>query len=251
LPEPKPPLTVTARPKAAPKPGSPRAPARRIAGFALLCGPVFLVLVALGAWQIDRLAWKERILASIAAAERAAPVPLPASPSPFEKVFVTGAVVPGSAALFAQDVREVGAATVEGGDLVAILRPAQGQPLLVDLGWMPDGALAKADLPSSLTVTGFAQAPQRANSFTPKDDVAGRRLYLLDPRRVGAELGQPGLAPFVLMAMGAPPARGWPQPLTSLPRPPNDHLQYALTWFGLAGVLLIQFGYWTYKVLRP
>jgi surfeit locus 1 family protein len=244
-------LTVTALPKAAPRSGPPRSPARRIAGFALLCGPVFAILVALGAWQIDRLAWKEGILATIAAAERAPPVPVPAAPSPFEKVFLTGTVVPGSAALFAQDVREVGASTVEGGDLIAILRPPTGQPVLVDLGWMPDGSVAQADLPPSLTVTGFAQAPQRANTFTPDDDVTGRRFYLLNPSLIGKELGHPDLAPFVLVAMGEPPPRGWPQPATSLPRPANDHLQYALTWFGLAGVLLIQFCYWTYKVLRP
>ena len=72
-----------------------------------------------------------------------------------------------------------------------------------------------------------------------------------DCHTAGTFLGHPDLAPFVLVAMGQPPPRGWPQPATSLPRPPNDHLQYALTWFGLAGVLLIQFSYWTYKVLRP
>ncbi len=210
------------------------------------------MLMGLGIWQINRLAWKEAILASIAHAERAPPVPLPAAPSPFEKVFVTGSPDPATISLFGDDVRATGAGdTVIGGELLVVLRRAGAVPILVDLGWMPYADFGRVALPPSLSVSGFAQAPERPNYFTPKDDRPDHQFYLLAPARIGPALGVPDLAPFVLVAMGAPPARGWPEPAANLPRPPNDHLQYALTWFGLAGVLLAQFLYWSFKVYRP
>jgi surfeit locus 1 family protein len=179
-------------------------------------------------------------------------VPLPAAPSPFEKVFVTGAPDPRTIALFGDDVRETKTNdTVVGGDLLVVLRRASAVPVLVDLGWIPYDDFPKVTLPATLTVSGFAQAPERPNYFTPKDDPGDHQFYLLDPARIGPPLGAPGLAPFVLVAMGEPPARGWPEPAANLPRPPNDHLQYALTWFGLAGVLLAQFLFWSFKVFRP
>jgi surfeit locus 1 family protein len=227
-------------------------PWRRILGFGLLCGPVFILLMGLGIWQINRLAWKEAILASIAQAERAPPVPLPAAPSPFEKVFVTGRPDPATVSLFGDDVRTTRTDnTVIGGELLVVLRRPGAEPILVDLGWMPYEDFGRVVLPPSLSVSGFAQAPERANYFTPKDDPADHQFYLLDPARIGPALGVPDLAPFVLGAIGEAPARGWPEPAARLPRPPNEHLQYALTWFGLAGVLLAQFLYWCFKVYRP
>jgi surfeit locus 1 family protein len=225
---------------------------RRIAAFALLCGPVFAILLALGFWQINRLSWKEAILAHIAAAERAPPMPLPTAPSPFEKVFVTGTPDMATLSIFAEDVRDdTQGNTILGGEAIVVLRRAGAAPILVDLGWVPEAAEGHVTLPETLSISGFAQAPERPNLFTPKDDVAHRQFFLLSPTRIGPEIGVPDLAPFVLIAMGAPPARGWPEPAGNLPRPPNDHLQYALTWFGLAGVLLIQFLFWCFKVVRP
>jgi surfeit locus 1 family protein len=225
---------------------------RRVLGFGLLCGPVFLMLLSLGIWQIDRLAWKEAILASIAHAERAPPVPMPAAPSSFEKVFVTGLPDPATVSLFGDDVRATKTDdTVIGGDLIVVLRRVEAPPILVDLGWMPYSDFGQIVLPHRLSVSGFAQAPERPNYFTPKDDPSGHQFYLLAPARIGAALGVPDLAPFVLVAVGEPPAWGWPEPAANLPRPPNDHLQYALTWFGLAGVLLAQYLYWCFKVYRP
>ena len=224
---------------------------RRIVSFGLLCGPVFLMLMSLGIWQINRLAWKEAVLATIAHAERAPPVPLPIAPSSFEKVFVTGLPDPATVSLFGDDVRATKTGdTINGGDLLVVLRRADAPPILVDLGWMPYSDFGHTVLPPRLSVSGFAQTPERPNYFTPKDDPSDHQFYLLAPARIGPALGVPDLAPFVLMAMGEPPPRGWPEPAANLPRPPNDHLQYALTWFGLAGVLLAQYLYWCFRIYR-
>ena len=57
-------------------------------------------------------------------------------------------------------------------------------------------------------------------------------------------------APFILVALGPAPPEGFPDPAKHLPRPPNNHLQYAITWYGLAAVLVVIFAIWSRKVLR-
>ncbi|MCA7119992.1 MAG: SURF1 family protein [Acidibrevibacterium sp.] len=202
------------------------------------------VLLGLGVWQLRRLAWKEGILAAIAAAEAAPPVALPAAPTPFEKIVVHGRYLP-VIALYGADVRETARGPTMGGQLLQVLVPAEGPPLLVARGWIPDGALAAfAEAAPAVSVTGFVRLPARPGWFTPRDDPGRLRFYTLDPARIGAALGLKTVAPFTLMAMGAPPPGGIPAPAESLPRPPNNHLSYALTWFGLAIVLAVIYGLW-------
>jgi surfeit locus 1 family protein len=58
------------------------------------------------------------------------------------------------------------------------------------------------------------------------------------------------VAPFVLVAVGTAPKGVYPDPVSTLPRPADNHLQYALTWFGFAITLLIIFGLYARKSLR-
>ncbi len=202
------------------------------------------VLVGLGVWQLRRLAWKEDILAAIAAAEAAPPVSLPAAPTPFEKVSVHGRYLP-VIALYGAEVRTTARGPTMGGQLLQVLVPETGPPILVARGWIPDGALAAfAEAAPSVSVTGFIRLPAHPGWFAPHDDPGRLRFYTLDPARIGAALGLKSVAPFTLMAMGPPPPGGVPAPAESLPRPPNNHLSYALTWFGLAIVLTMIYGLW-------
>ena len=61
-------------------------------------------------------------------------------------------------------------------------------------------------------------------------------------------LGASGAPGYVLVQLGTPPAEGIPLPATGLPRPPNDHLSYAITWYALAAVLMVIFLLWIRKV---
>jgi surfeit locus 1 family protein len=64
-------------------------------------------------------------------------------------------------------------------------------------------------------------------------------------------LGEPNVAPFILVAIGPAAPRGpFPDPAQRLPRPPDNHLQYAVTWFGFAITLLIIFVLYARKALR-
>jgi len=204
---------------------------------------MFAVLISLGNWQLRRLAWKQALLADIARAEAAPAVPLPAEPPPFEKVRVTGRLRADLAAFYGAEVR----GDVLGGQEIVPLERPSGPPVLVDLGWVPFGRTA---VPSGEAVEGYVRAPDRPGLFSARDDPAKRRFYTLDPAAIGAALGLPAVAPFTLVAMGEAPPGGIPDPARHLPRPPNDHLGYALTWYGLALTLVVVFALWSRKVLR-
>ncbi len=217
------------------------APSRRLLVPAVSTALMLLVLLGLGTWQVRRLHWKQRILAQIAAAEQAPAIPLPAHPGPFQKVAVRGTLRPDLTALYGAEVRDAPAGPVLGGQLIVPLLRAGEPPVMVDLGWVPadHGALA---LPAGeTTVDGYVRPPDHPGMFSATDDPAKRLFYTLDPQAIGAALGLKQVAPFTLVALGRTPPRGWPDPAHSLPRPPNNHLQYALTWYGLAVALLVIF----------
>ena len=219
--------------------------ARALLAPAVTTAIMLAILVSLGVWQLHRLQWKLAILAEIDKAEASPPVPLPAHPLPFTKVSVTGRLRTDVSALYAVDVRDVPGGTAMGAQLIEPLeRPGQ-VPILVDRGWIPDG---QANIPGGdVTVVGYIREPATPGMFSPEDDLAARHFYTLDPAKIGTSLGLPRVAPFTLVALGS---GGMPEPATALPRPPNDHLNYALTWFGLALSLLVVFGAYVRKVLR-
>ena len=68
-------------------------------------------------------------------------------------------------------------------------------------------------------------------------------------RRSARRLGFGSVAPFILVAMGPAPPERYPDPARHLPRPPNNHLSYAITWYGLAIALVVIFVLWARKVL--
>ena len=191
-------------------------------------------------WQLHRLAWKSRILAEIAVAERAPPIPLPPHPTPFEKVAVAGRLDLSRLATYGDDVRDVGGGVFQGTQLIApLLRPGEA-PLLVDLGWVPNGQ--RPATPSGpVTLSGYMRPSEAPSWLSAPDDPRARRVYTLDAARIGAALGLAQVAPDILVVLGRQDTRHWPVPAEYLPRPPNDHLQYALTWFGFGGLCLIYF----------
>ncbi len=197
---------------------------------------MLLVLVGLGIWQMERLAWKTGLLAAIDHAERAPAVPLgEGDPPAFAKLVATGVFRPGLTGLYGAEVRDTPTGPALGGQLLAVLDRAAGLPLLVDLGWVQ----TPAPLPAgTVRVEGYARPGDRPGLFAARDDLAKRQFYTLDPAAIGAALGVGQVAPFVLVAMGPPAV---PDPARALPRPPNNHLSYAITWFGLAAALVVIF----------
>jgi surfeit locus 1 family protein len=214
------------------------------------------VLLGLGTWQVHRLAWKEGILAQIDRAEGADPIPLPAEPSPFTKVAVTGEFLFGEESLYGADVRDTAKGPEMGARTIVPLKETNGRILLVDRGWVPLSRSEPIERPAGeVTVSGYVRFGDTAHWFSAKDDVAARRFFTLDTRTIGAAVGHPDVPPFVLVVLAPASAADlaadrWPDPARHLPRPPNNHLSYIVTWYGLAVALLAIFAVWVRKELR-
>jgi surfeit locus 1 family protein len=220
---------------------------KAIAGAAFATAVAFALLVSLGIWQLQRLAWKESILASIAHGEAAPPAPLSPDPSPFSKVDVTGTL---------QDVASYGVAVEatptglqEGAYRLGMMTRPNGEAVLVNEGWTPDGIPLNA-APHPATVTGYVLPPQPPTWFTPRGDARSKSFFAADPESIGTALHLPKLAPFLVVALGTVPPGTYPVPAEHLPQPPNNHLQYAVTWFGLAAALLVIFVLYAARRLR-
>ena len=202
--------------------------------------------LSLGVWQLQRLSWKRGLLAEIDRGEAGSPVPLGANPVPFQRVRVEGRFMPG-VARYGAEVRSSRAGAAMGAHLLSPLAGPGADPVIVDRGWAPLG-FDDAAPPGPVVVDGYVRPPEYPVRFGAADDPAARRFFALDPAAIGASLGLARVAPFVVVALG--PQGVLPEPASALPRPPNDHLSYALTWFGLSATLAVVFAIHVRQTLR-
>ena len=106
-----------------------------VPGFTTLV--LMVVLIGLGTWQVQRLHWKQTILAQISEAEAALAVPLSDEPAPYTKVSVSGRFRFDRAAQYGIEVRDTRAGPTVGSDQIVPLDRDGAPPLLVDRGWVP------------------------------------------------------------------------------------------------------------------
>ena len=208
-----------------------------------------VILVGLGAWQLQRLQWKEAVLAHVAALRSAPAVPLEAlmprlvrgEDLTYARARVTcpGLAYAPAAEVFS--VREGGEAGVR---LVSACRLAAGPygSILVDRGFVPDSTAARPHLDAAsaapTAVTGVLRAPEPRNLFAAPNPNGLRLWYWRDLPRMAAVLHAERPAPVFLAAETATNPEF--AALTPAPVPvdiPNNHFAYALTWFGLAAGL--------------
>jgi surfeit locus 1 family protein len=226
---------------------------RRIKTAGISAFILFWVLISLGVWQLYRLKWKEGILAQIHTAEISAPIPLPSHPNRFEKVQVSGIWIPGKAALYGDEVHDTPTGPIGGGQLLVPLRQTNGQIMFVDLGWVHETTPVPPALPAGVqSVTGYIHKTEKPGWFAGADNQAIGLYYTLNPEKIAAAMGLADVSPYAIIAMGPmpPPGSPLPQPAQHLPQPPNNHYEYALTWFGFALVLVFEFYFFARKRLR-
>ena len=126
-----------------------------------------------------------------------------------------------------------------------------GIAILVDRGWVPDRRprpIAQPDATSrSKATSGRATSPACSAPPTIRRPGSSTRSI---PTAIGEALGLQRVAPFILVALGPTPPERYPDPARHLPRPLNNHLSYAITWYGLAVALVVIFVLWARKVLN-
>jgi surfeit locus 1 family protein len=215
-----------------------------------MAAAMLAVLLGLGTWQVERLHWKQGLMAQIARAEAAPAVQLSAQPEPYSKVQVTGRLRDDLAASYGAEVRDTPAGTELGTQLIVPLECDNGDALLVDRGWVPDKrSLPIARSEGDVTLQGYVRPSDVPGLFSATDNPAARQFYTLDAAAIGAALRLRQVAPFILVALGPAPPERYPDPARHLPRPPNNHLSYAITWYGLAIALVVIFVLWAREVL--
>lgn len=223
------------------------------------------ILVTLGTWQMQRKAWKEALIGQVAARRAAEPIGLaealalwrqdPAA-AEYVKVRVGGRL---------EDQIErnyyVGDAKLgPGAQVYSPLRHAPEAVVWVDRGFRPDrigtGRAAFESLSGNeVQVVGVVRAPGRQGTFTPMNDVRRNQWYWRDLAGMHASaypVGKVQAAPFfveVLSVTGGPGGE-WPKPGAAPVRLDNRHLEYALTWYGLAATLGAVFGVFAWGRLR-
>lgn len=204
-----------------------------------------VILVSLGAWQLKRLAWKEDLLARVAALQAAPPQPLgkvlpQGLKADFTRVEVDCPGLPKAKYLELFSVRENGA----GVRIISACKIAspEADSILVDRGFMVDTVSARPGVDPADTqpfhLVGVLRIPDRATFVTPPNEVAANHWYSRNVADMAKALNVTRPAPLFLMAETStnPDLKALnPAPLPS--EISNRHLEYALTWFGLAAAL--------------
>lgn len=205
-------------------------------------------LCALGTWQVRRLHWKTEILVRMEAAAAHDPMENPldaeaiARAPDFEKGIVRG--------VFLNDLEiAIGPRTQDGAPGYHILTPFRlvgGEILFINRGWVPPERRDAASRPDSLVrgltfVAGTVRRPVPEGFFVPENDSAREAWYRYDLPEMARARGLPAPIPVIFYAEKDESASVWPVRDDLIPRPPNNHLSYALFWFAMAGALSVVF----------
>lgn len=224
----------------------------RLWPVALLALLAFAVLVGLGLWQLQRLAWKQTLIAQVEARIHEAPAPLPPEADWGKIDFATDEYRRVTAqGRFLNDLEVQVYALVDqapdgsGGPgywVVTPLRLADGAYVLVNRGFVPlarkaPATRAEGQVDGPVTVTGLLRLPEEAGPFTPANDAAKDSWYVRDPEAIASAKGLVRVAPFLIDADATTNPGGLPRGGLTRIVFPNRHLEYALTWFGLAASL--------------
>lgn len=191
------------------------------------------VLVSLGLWQVRRLHWKEGVIAEIESRIAAAPADFARLPDPdpvadlYRPVTLSGRTT-GAEALVLSGRKGEGA----GFEVIAAFQTDTGRRILLDRGFLPEAARGLLRSPVALTVAGNLHWPRETDAFTPPPDAETGLWFTRDVPAMAAALGT---EPVMVVAREV---EGDMQGITPVPLDtqaiPNDHREYAITWFSLA-----------------
>jgi surfeit locus 1 family protein len=206
--------------------------------------PVVVFALGLGVWQMERREWKRDILERIAANQAASPLPLDelVKRDPlrreYGRVRVSGTLLHDKEFyLAARSLKDK-----VGMQVVTPLRLGDGRIVLFDRGWIPSekkdpAKRAEGQLPGKVELTGIVRRSQVKRQFAPDNDPAKNFWFHVDVplmRQMAGGVPDPVLDTFFLEADAAPNPGGLPIGGQTRLDIPNDHLQYAITWFLIA-----------------
>jgi surfeit locus 1 family protein len=242
---------------------------RSVAGFGVFTLAMVALFAGLGLWQLQRRVEKHALIAALTERLAAAPGSLP---SPAQWSALTPATDEFRRIRFAATYQPLPDAMVyssgsavrediSGPGTWAFLPAAlpTGETVVINAGFVQntmqdrdqqDRAVARLITNEPGTLTGYLRFPEAAGALTPAENPAKRLWFTRDHLAMARALGWGGdglkVAPFYIDLEQPVPASGVPKPGPLEVHLKDDHLQYAITWFGLAGAVVIAFGVWLF-----
>ena len=201
----------------------------------IACAGAIVLLCGLGSWQVQRMQWKNGLIAKSEAAAKLPVAPLAeAFPQEFRRVSVS---CRGLASAPFVEVRSIS----EGAPGVRLISACHAEkfafPILIDRGFVADTISARPPVvptDAETSIEGQLREIPSGGLMTPGPD--GRTFYALDPQPMGRLLGEASVIPPLVIYATTSSNPDWPALQPSAPPAAfsNNHLGYALTWFGLA-----------------
>lgn len=227
-------------------------------GFTALMFAALAVLGGLGFWQLERLQWKQGLIAKIEARTKAPPIGLMDAVAMAEQGRDPSYYRVRASGRFDHDNERYLFAVSEGRGgwhVITPLKTVDGETVLIDRGFVPDELSDPAVRPEGnvegyVTLTGIVRMPETPGRFTPDNEPEANRWFWRDLGAMAQSMfrGQAvKLAPFFLEAERSEVPGGWPEGGQTRLDIPNNHLQYAITWFLLAACLLVIYGAYVWK----
>jgi surfeit locus 1 family protein len=239
---------------------------RSVAGFGVFTLVMVTLFVGLGVWQLQRRTEKHALIAALTERLAATPAALPPAAQwrtltpaqdEFRRVSFTATYQPlpdamaySSGSAVREDISGPGTWAF----LPAALR--SGETVVVNAGFVQntmqdraqqDRAVTRLVTGEPVVLTGYIRFPEAAGVLTPAENLAKRLWFTRDHLAMARALGwgkDSQIAPFYIDLEQPAPASGIPKPGPLEVHLKDDHMQYAITWFGLAGAVVIAFGMW-------
>jgi surfeit locus 1 family protein len=244
-----------------------RSPIRKLVWPTIATLIAFAILCSLGTWQLRRMAWKEALIAQVDSRLKDAPVPAPGpeawktldlGEADYTPVTVSGTFLNDAEAHFYSALMQPrGPIGGIGWFVFTPLRTDDGWIVYVNRGFVPDAMKdaskrAAGQLPGHVTVTGLLRRPENPGRVQASPNLVTNQWFAREPARFGAAKGFPAdqVAPYSIDADATPNPGGLPQGGETTVNFSNNHLQYVVTWFGLALALLGVYGVFAYGVLK-
>jgi surfeit locus 1 family protein len=213
----------------------------------LVTVPGVLLLLGLSLWQVERLHWKEGLIAQRDAAVVAAPIAPPQALAEVEADQFRHIAAEGQ---FLNDSEIFLAASSDSGasgyQVLTPLKMADGRMMFVNRGFIPlelkDRAKREAGEPDgTVRVVGLLRVPpaSKPSFFLPDNRPDLNLWFWVDLPAMAKAAGVAQVLPFYVDADKTANPGGWPQGGITRLDLPNDHLQYAITWFALAIALVV------------
>jgi surfeit locus 1 family protein len=220
-------------------------PARGLILLTVLSASALAVLIGLGVWQLQRLQWKEGLIAQIEVRVKAEPVSLKEAVARVHAGEDVSYLRVRAEGKF-DNAKELYLFAVSDGTpgwhVITPLATPDGEMVLVDRGFVPDAlkdpaARPQGELSDAVTMTALARPPETQGLFVPDNEIEQNRWFWRDLKAMTETMfgeGAKDVAPFFLEAEKSDIPGGWPRGGETRLDLPNNHLQYAITWFLLA-----------------